>query len=184
MFCTHTLPAQSEMQWEFWIFLLKSYLQITICIWNASCSISIGRMVGGGRGRVFWILPDGRKIFKKPTIRKMLRRWFYILIIPKVINKLVKKIVQQKTGNVTFLSENQFVNLSLYIWIFKIFSSFWPSRLSRNLRVIFVNRFLNVGRNFFRKKYHDLIVYKKKKLRELEKNHMDSDKLTNPFWLK
>ena len=54
----------------------------------------------------------------------------------------------EKTGNVIFLAEN---DLSLFLStyeFFQIFSNFWKPRLSKNVSVVFANRFDRLSRKF------------------------------------
>ena len=116
----------------------------------------------------------------------------------KNFNKLVRKIVQQKTGNVTFFSQNLFFYLSEWIWMFSdFFSNFWKPRFSKNVWVVLANRydrlsrnFLSVVRSLFAKTYRNLVIVfskLKKKISNIrkksEKIHLYSNKLTNQFWL-
>ena len=84
----------------------------------------------------------------------------------------------------------------MHMSFFRFFSNFRKSRLSRNLGVVFANRFKRLLRNFFsivrnlfEKKYQNFVTFDRSflnsKIRQIsEKIHVYSDKLTNQFCLK
>ena len=121
------------------------------------------------------------------NLEKFGRCWehaFYTLIILKSYQKISeKKLFNIKTGNVTFLAQNWFVNLAKYIWIFSDFLIIFDNLVYReNVWVEFERRFdglsrnfLSVERIFFAKTYPNFLTFDrffktKKKFWILEKN--------------
>ena len=93
----------------------------------------------------------------------------------------------KKAGNVTFFLDNIDLSICPYTYeICRFFSNFWKARLSKNIWVVFANRFnrlsrkfVSVVRSFFAKTYPNFVTVDnffktKKKFRRLEKNGKNS----------
>ena len=91
-------------------------------------------------------LPDETKIFKKSPIPKVLRTFILHIHNPKKKHYefSVKNWFNTKVGNVTFFSQNWFIGLSEYIWIFSAFflilkNPVYREILQSHLRIVLID---------------------------------------------
>ena len=101
--------------------------------------------------RVFCIHRDETKIFKKSTIRKVLRTLILHINNSKKLLKIFFKMFNKKTGDVTFLAK---IDLLIFLECILIFSDFFLIFENPVYRQIFES-YLRIG-------YPDCVIFLRK----------------------